>query len=410
MRGAEKLTRKKPGLYSSAMIKRTTPLARVLVVLTVAACGAGVGSTEQTGSTSSAVTVCGPTTVTGIDVYHGDNGGAAIDWNAVKAGGASFAFAKATESTNFDDPMFTANWSGMKAAGLVRGAYHFFDPAADPTMQAAFFTSAVGPVEPGDLLVLDFETSGGLSDSALAAAAVTFLSTVQQSTGVTPLLYASSEFLSNFGPLGVYPLWVANYGVMCPDVPAAWTTYTFWQSSGTGSAPGIAGQVDVDSFNGTLAQLQAFAASTAGDAGTPPGDAGASDAPADTSTISVDSGPLADSAPTLDTGVVTEDSATPAEDSGLVVQDSGAAGRPADTGDLVYATSRPKGCACNVRGGGSGAGAASKSSTSSACWFSRCCSQASHGAVLRRTPGAAARRARGRVASGGPRRNRCTPS
>ncbi len=291
--------------------------------------------------------------MTGIDVYHGDNGGNTIDWNAVKSGGASFAFAKATESTNFDDPMFSTNWSGMQAAGLVRGAYHFFDPAADSTAQANFFLAAVGPTSPGDLLVLDFETSGGESDATLAADAVTFLSQVQSMTGLTPLLYASSQFLSTFGPLGVYPLWVANYGVSCPDVPAAWTTYTFWQSSGSGSAGGISGQVDVDSFNGTLEQLQALG----GDAGTPPVDSGT-----DTGTAPpVDSG----TPPLVDSGSrQPQDSGSPsAQDSGgLVAVDSGGASAPdsgtspvdagrsalADAGNLAFDNSSPKGCSCRV--------------------------------------------------------------
>jgi MYXO-CTERM domain-containing protein len=275
----------------------------------------------------------------------------------VKSGGASFAFAKATESTNFNDPMFATNWSGMKEAGLVRGAYHFFDPAADPTAQATFFLAAVGPVSPGDLLVLDFETSGGESDSTLSSAAATFLSAVQTTTGVTPLLYASSQFLSDFGPLGVYPLWVANYGVSCPDVPAAWTTYTFWQSSGSGSAPGISGQVDVDSFNGTLAQLQALGGTGPGDAGTTVPDTG-SMVPTDSGMgTDIDSGTSSNA----DSGTATVDSGTETTDSGApTVADSGSsatgdAGRgvyAGDSGTGAYPTSSNKGCACTAGKGG----------------------------------------------------------
>ena len=33
-------------------------------------------------------------------------------------------------------PSSTPNWSGMKAAGLVRGVYQFFEPGEDPTTQA----------------------------------------------------------------------------------------------------------------------------------------------------------------------------------------------------------------------------------------------------------------------------------
>jgi hypothetical protein len=38
-------------------------------------------------------------------------------------------------------------------------------------------------------------------------------------------------------------------------VPSPWTTWKFWQYADNGSVPGISGAVDLDRFNGTLAQL-----------------------------------------------------------------------------------------------------------------------------------------------------------
>src|SRR5512142_3257654 len=92
-----------------------------LVALTMTAC-----SSDEIGTNESPVTVCGQTTVKGLDVYHGDNGGNPINWSAVKSGGMSFAFCKATEGTTFVDSSFSTNWSGIEAAGMIRGAYHFF--------------------------------------------------------------------------------------------------------------------------------------------------------------------------------------------------------------------------------------------------------------------------------------------
>jgi len=263
---------------TSRRVVRSVALSVVGVALGSSAMGCVAASEPVGESAGQAIEACGETTVKGIDVYHGDNNGAVINWNTVKAGGVSFAFAKATESTTFKDPMFATNWAGMKSAGLVRGAYHFYDPAAGASEQASFFLDAVGTVSSGDLLVLDFETSGGLSDATLAANALTFLGAVKSATGVTPFLYASSEFLSSWGALGSYPLWVANYGVSCPNVPSAWAKYTFWQSSGTGSATGISGQVDVDSFNGTLAQLLALGHSSGGSGGSSGGSSGSGNA------------------------------------------------------------------------------------------------------------------------------------
>ncbi len=242
-------------------------------------------SSEDLGSSGEQVTVCGQTTVKGVDVYHGDNGGAAIDWSKVKAAGISFAFAKATESTNFTDPMFATNWAGMKSAGIVRGAYHFFHSDVDPTQQATFFLGAVGSLEQGDLLVLDLETTNNQTQATVLANATTFMAAVKKQSGVTPVLYTSPAFLTSFGSLGQYPLWVANYGVSCPTVPSAWKSYEFWQSTGSGSLSALSGAVDLDTFNGSLSDLTTFADGTWPDAGT--SDAGA---PQDAGSATLDAG------------------------------------------------------------------------------------------------------------------------
>ena len=73
-----------------------------------------------------------------------------VDWAALKNGGVAFAFAKATEADNITDPQFAKNWPAMKAAGVVRGAYHFFRPGKDPLKQAALLTQTA-TLEAGDL-------------------------------------------------------------------------------------------------------------------------------------------------------------------------------------------------------------------------------------------------------------------
>jgi lysozyme len=278
---------------------------RVVALGLVAIAAACSSSNEDLGSSDEQITVCGQTTVKGIDVYHGDNGGSAIDWAKVKAAGISFAFAKATESTNFTDSMFAKNWAGMKAAGIVRGAYHFFHADVDPTAQATFFLSTVGTLEKGDLLVLDLETTNNQSQATVLAHAETFMAAVKSKSGVTPILYTSPAFLSSFGTLGQYPLWVANYGVSCPSVPSAWKSYTFWQSTGTGTLSALSAAVDLDTFNGSLSALTSFADSTwpATDAGAT-NDAGAT---SDAGAAHDAAEPSADGAPStpLDAGTST---------------------------------------------------------------------------------------------------------
>ncbi|MEQ9573578.1 MAG: GH25 family lysozyme, partial [Nitratireductor sp.] len=61
--------------------------------------------------------------VHGVDVsrWQGE-----IDWVKLRGQGANFAWIKATDGGDHVDPMFKTNWRAARAAGIPRGAYHFF--------------------------------------------------------------------------------------------------------------------------------------------------------------------------------------------------------------------------------------------------------------------------------------------
>ncbi|MFY9820321.1 MAG: glycoside hydrolase family 25 protein [Thermoanaerobaculia bacterium] len=196
--------------------------------------------------------------VQGIDVSHYQG---TVDWQQVRAAGIRFAFAKATEGVTLADPEFAANWAGMKAAGLLRGAYHFFEPTDDAGQQAELFLSTV-QFESGDLPpVLDVETAAATS-AELWQGVQTWLDQVESATGMQPILYLSSAFADeNDAPasLAAYPLWLAQYDVEQPTPPAGWTTCLLWQYSESGTVAGVSGPVDLDELNGPLAGLSALA-------------------------------------------------------------------------------------------------------------------------------------------------------
>lgn len=204
----------------------------------------------------------------GIDVSHfqGD-----VDWPAVVAGGVAFAYAKATDGGTGTDAKFAANWAAMKAAGVVRGAYHFFRPATSAEAQADHFVQVVGALAPGDLPpVLDIEETKTANSpeqwAAIDAATrlnlvTTWLDRVEQALGIQPVLYTRRGFLQQYfpdtGPLTDHLLWVAHYTSQpAPAVPPGWDDWTFWQYSENGNASGIAGNVDLDRFKGALEDLQ----------------------------------------------------------------------------------------------------------------------------------------------------------
>lgn len=195
--------------------------------------------------------------VRGIDIYHGNM---ISDVTKLKPAGIEYAFLKAFE--NSVDPKFQTRWASMKDHGIIRGAYDFFHPGHDPLDQANRFLKAVGPLSPGDLpCVLDWESTDGVPASHDRENALIWLHRVKDGTGKTPIIYTGPYFaqaLALDAQFAQYPLWVAHYGVKCPLVPAPWKKWTFWQTSETGSVPGIPGHTDLDVFNGTLEDLRKF--------------------------------------------------------------------------------------------------------------------------------------------------------
>jgi lysozyme len=201
--------------------------------------------------------------VRGVDLSHHNS---PPDFKAMKAGGYEFVFLKATESTGYVDPTFHHRWAQAKDAGILRGAYHFFRPQHDAKAQAEHFLSVIGKLEANDLpCVFDWEVVDGVGRDKQIPAANVWLDIVHKATGKRPIIYGGPSFLADsMKPpvdFAAYKLWIANYGVKVPKVPAPWGHWTFWQDSEAGVAPGVAGHCDIDYFNGSIDELSAFAKS-----------------------------------------------------------------------------------------------------------------------------------------------------
>ena len=199
----------------------------------------------------------------GIDVssYQGK-----VNWTSVKSAGYVFGMAKATEGTTYKDAYFAQNWAGMKNAGLIPAAYHYGHPSTSATAQAQYFVNTVkaaqGGLSGGLQLVLDLEDTDNESPATVSAWVKSFCAEIQTLTGKPAIIYTGYYFwvddAGNSSSNYNCPLWVAAYGVSSPMVPAAWSTWTFWQHSDTGSVPGVSGDVDLDYFNGSLTTLKKF--------------------------------------------------------------------------------------------------------------------------------------------------------
>jgi GH25 family lysozyme M1 (1,4-beta-N-acetylmuramidase) len=205
--------------------------------------------------------LCAPgPTIKFIDIYHGDY---IEDTNEVIAAGFIACYLKAWE--NSEDSSFASRWTAIKGK-MYRGAYDFFHPEHDAIKQAKAFCALLGDLDDQDLPpMLDWETSGGTSSQGDREAGYAWLQTVEKLTGRIPIIYGSPAFLQALR-LDVrfkrYGLYVANYGVKCPQVPPPWDMWTAWQYGETGKVPGMRGNCDVDVFSGDVPALEAYIQST----------------------------------------------------------------------------------------------------------------------------------------------------
>ncbi|MCP5552010.1 MAG: lysozyme, partial [Akkermansiaceae bacterium] len=136
--------------------------------------------------------------VRGIDVSH-HNG--KIDWAAVAVRDFRFAFVKATEGSDWKDPDFEANWKGADAAGLARGAYHFFTTTSSGLDQAdhfiEFVPKSLGMLPP--VIDVEFERRNSkMSDEVFHREFRVFFERLRAHYGVTPIVYTTGEFHRNY--------------------------------------------------------------------------------------------------------------------------------------------------------------------------------------------------------------------
>ena len=261
-------------------------LARRLVFasLFVAACAGSEGgdARRHIGTAAEAAKYCaGANVVEGVDISSYQPN---VDWGALKGSGREFAFIKITEGTGYTSSTFASQWAGAKSVGMLRGAYHFHRVDADPIAQADHFVGSLPPLEAGDMVMLDVEDSAHGGDAASITANVkACIDHIAQATGRPVVLYTGMWYwqghMGSPGGFNQYPMFIAAYPnawasaqdhSYCPNIPDDFAKWTFWQySSGPDTAngtqldapdvPGIGSSCDRDFFNGTLAELAAFA-------------------------------------------------------------------------------------------------------------------------------------------------------
>ena len=206
--------------------------------------------------------------VHGVDVSRWQ---ADIDWRTAQAHGVSFAFIKATEGGDHADPGFVDHWRAADAAGVPRGAYHFFYFCTSAEEQARWFIANV-PRETGALPpVLDIEWNGESRNCprrpdpvTVRTEVMTFLQIVGRHYHQQPILYTTVDFWHDnemWLIQGAQPWLRAVTRHPFEAYPGA--EWAFWQYSGSGLVPGVAGEVDLNAFAGSREAWQSWLANHA---------------------------------------------------------------------------------------------------------------------------------------------------
>ena len=229
---------------------------------------------------------------------------AKIDFVKMYENGLRFVFIKASDTTEKGDALSlkyaAMDHNAAQAAGIFTGFYHYaYLPdvtdeegikrdALAQAQKVVWRLASLGGFGEKDLpYALDLENkcvrysaSGTCLKNATRTAvtlwATTFLASLKEKTGKTPILYSYANFLEGSmvrtKELAQYPLWLAHYGID-PATPGnqpgvkeggcfvhSWTSkdcdsqWTLWQYSSCGIAPkyGVPGsRLDLNVFSGS---------------------------------------------------------------------------------------------------------------------------------------------------------------
>lgn len=219
-----------------------------------------------------------------------------VDWALLKSSGVDFVFIKATQGNYTVDPMLKKHVDGANSVGMVVGLYHWCDPLISADSQAKFFVNSVQGLK-FHMVSADVEQfwadwqewSAGsiskyLSPDVISSNAYNILNYWKTNLPVPSVLYSRASFVHGFARpmlnwVANWPLWMAHYpynttrikttwdvfksqykpSIPGPSLPSGSTKWTFWQFTGDKFVlPGVDTSLDVDYFNGDLAQLRQF--------------------------------------------------------------------------------------------------------------------------------------------------------
>lgn len=184
--------------------------------------------------------------VQGVDVSEANG---AIEWPVVAGGGADFAYAVATNGTVQRDRQFEANWQGIAAAGMRRGAVHVWSMCQSAVAQANAFNTVVPRDDEALPAAIDIDVVEGcdaqperqqLVDAIRQAASM-----IEAHTGKPVMLRVSRTVERRYDLMSAIPrpLW-AKGNFFAPDYASR--PWRMWRASDRRRIDGVDGTINWD--------------------------------------------------------------------------------------------------------------------------------------------------------------------
>ena len=179
----------------------------------------------------------------GVDVSE-DQG--VVDWWTVKAGGADFAYLRATYGADGRDERFATNWADTYAAGMRRGALHVYSLCRLAADQANNFNTTVPRVTdalpPAVEIDFDPDCNSRPVRNVVLGEIRRFLTMVEAHTGKPALIKISKQFEATYQVTSAIPRTVwAVQDFFPPDYTAR--PWRMWQANDMRRIDGINGAV-----------------------------------------------------------------------------------------------------------------------------------------------------------------------
>lgn len=185
------------------------------------------------------------------------------NFNLVK-NDAIFGIFKSSEGTVFRDPQLARNVLEARRVGMIVGYYHFARPDAgnSPEAEAQYFINQIWPIQPGELLVLDYEVNY-YDPVGWCKRFLDYLS--NKLNGTKALIYLNGYLTNayNWKPVvdGNYGLWLAYYDNDPNNINYSigkWPFAAMKQYWSQGKISGISGNVDINTFFGDATTLKKY--------------------------------------------------------------------------------------------------------------------------------------------------------